>query len=445
MHAQKVDEQAAPARGEVARDGTGGDAHRPGEPLPRDRARPEAPRGVAAEDDRLDGLGALRLRRSDGGGRAPGGQGGRRGPPRLDLPRVGQVARGVGPRDERVVAGARRERAHRQPQGLERRARARRARARGAERRDRERQLLGLSQVEQERDLAVDEAEQEARWQRGGPGEGQEVGQDRAGVPEEVAVPAVAVLPGRAPGDPGQHEGGGARRQRRVGGGARERAAVVAGSQPPERELERPEVVHPRRQAVEVAADDVGLDRVEGSRGGGGAQQEGLRVRAQQAGDPGGEEEEAGEPGEVEVGRSLWRSTRERLDRREPALGEVRRQRERRDGRIVLEGQGLVGPVEILPSSPHALVAVLRAIVVLARGGRRAHRSPAYVAARPSTRRRALATQDPTPRPRRRPSKLALGDAFIAPPEWEQGGNETGRDDPRRERPGRAETPLLKR
>ena len=32
--------------------------------------------------------------------------------------------------------------------------------------------------------------------------------------------------------------------------------------------------------------------------------------------------------------------------------------------------------------------------------------------------------------------------AFIAPPEWQQGGNETGRDDPRRRPSAKAENPL---
>ena len=44
-----------------------------------------------------------------------------------------------------------------------------------------------------------------------------------------------------------------------------------------------------------------------------------------------------------------------------------------------------------------------------------------------------------------RASWEAADGPFIAPPGWEQGGNETGRDDPRRARPGLAEIPLRKR
>jgi hypothetical protein len=78
-----------------------------------------------------------------------------------------------------------------------------------------------------------------------------------------MAESALGVLPPRAPRDATDHE-----RDRRFGDprvdpGPRERAPVVAAAKLGEPELERREMMDTRRDAVEVAAHNVDLDRVQ--------------------------------------------------------------------------------------------------------------------------------------------------------------------------------------
>jgi len=80
-------------------------------------------------------------------------------------------------------------------------------------------------------------------------GHRQQVGHDRTRVPEQVAPATLAVLPGRPPGDPGEHQ---AQQRQAIAGSAAE-AARRPGSprlQPTQDQLGRLEAVHPGGQAA---------------------------------------------------------------------------------------------------------------------------------------------------------------------------------------------------
>ena len=239
------------------------------EAIERDgRARESAGR-AAARDDRLDGLrddgGRQRLERDIGAERAAFA--GRRGPggaPRLHR-RRGRERRGrVGLANQRIVdlvAGERQGREAEAGQGRCRRG----GPSAGAEREHGERRLVGLIDVEQARDVVVDESGDDVGRDAERGRDGKQIRDQRARVPEAVPVGARPVLPGVPPKGARQHEqdgsvghvrlvAGGARRdarggRRRGASAARSRAGRNDGRPRRDRRCRRTRRTHPRDRA----------------------------------------------------------------------------------------------------------------------------------------------------------------------------------------------------
>src|SRR5262249_59648572 len=95
---------------------------------------------------------------------------------------------------------------------------------------------------------------------------GEQVGQKRARVPEEVPEGARPVLPGVPPVDGGQDQGRGRIPDEIAPGGAgRERRALIARPQSAQREITRAEVVDAGLEPRDLPGDDVDLGLVEGA------------------------------------------------------------------------------------------------------------------------------------------------------------------------------------
>ena len=127
------------------------------------------------------------------------------------------------------------------------------------QRHDHERVLLGRADTKEVGHVVVDEAGEHPRRDARSLGDRQQVRQDGTGIPEEVSVPALPVLPGGAPWDPREHQGQRCAADAPVGGGPRQERPVVASAEPPQGELDRIEVVDASRQARQVATDHVDL------------------------------------------------------------------------------------------------------------------------------------------------------------------------------------------
>ena len=274
--------------------------------------------------------------------------------------------------DRRVVHLARRERQRRQAE-----RRGGRSRRRGwcpaAERDHAERHLARGVEVEEPVQLVVDEAEDHPGREVVGGGEREQVGEDRAAVPEAVAVGPRLVLPAVAPeraGEEDERRGGGGRRlpSRRADDGL----AVVAGAEPSQREVVRPEVVDARVEVGKRPAHEVEIDVVERARAGG-RPVEHLAARIGRAAEHARTEvEEAGERRAVEPwSRAGGRARVGDRGERGPRRGrDVARQGDRLEVRIDLERPRHDVPVEEVRACAHALERVLGALVVAARGGR---------------------------------------------------------------------------
>ena len=268
--------------------------------------------------------------------------------------------------DGGVVDLARGERQRREAE--RRRGRRRRGWRRAAPEREQAERHLALGvEVEQAVQLVVDEAEHDARGQIDGGGCCEEVGEQRAVVPEAVAVGARLVLPGVAPerARASDDDGGGghrrlARRRRHHG------RPVVAGAQAAQREVVRPEVVDARLEVGERPRDQVEVDVIERAGAGGGAEVD-LAARVGLAAEHARREvEEARERGPPE-GRAVAGSRApigERGERRARRGGEVLRQRDRLQVRVDLERPRHDRPLEAMARAVHALDRVLGAVVV---------------------------------------------------------------------------------
>src|SRR5262249_42843355 len=97
--------------------------------------------------------------------------------------------------------------------------------------------------------LVVDESGQDTRRKPERTGDNQQVGEHRAGVPEQVPVRTRLILPGVSPVDAGEQDGRRPARRRVVGGGRREPRADVAGARAGEREAAGTKWIEPGLEA----------------------------------------------------------------------------------------------------------------------------------------------------------------------------------------------------
>jgi hypothetical protein len=201
--------------------------------------------------------------------------------------------------------------------------------------------------------LFVDVADREA--DRGG--QGQDVRQDHAVVPKQVAVAALGVLPRGSPGDAGKGE-----HHRGPGNGRLSRSrsdkvtSVVAFPEAGEARTLRVEVVHAGGKPGEVGAAHVDLDRVQGPGGGVVAEVQDIAVAERlRVVDAGAEHEESGQGREVRA----WRGVEDgggpdRLHGRNDGGGYVLLQGDPLEVRVDLEGKGPVAPVKVVRALPDA-------------------------------------------------------------------------------------------
>ena len=178
-----------------------------------------------------------------------------------------------------------------------------------AERHKRESYLALRIDVEQAIHRLVNESAHYFGGQAEGGADGQQVGEQGAVVPAEVAVGAVLILPGVAPVGGGADDG-----QRGVGdgglggGGIDQDAAIVSGAQPAQAELGGGEVIDAGLKVGEIAADQVEFDLVERSGAGGGAKVNFAAGIFSVPGDAGREVEQLGDGFEIRCGSGLRRN-----------------------------------------------------------------------------------------------------------------------------------------
>ena len=233
-----------------------------------------------------------------------------------------------------------------------------------SQRHDHERVLLGRADTEEVGHFVVDEAAEHPRRDARSLGDREQVRQDGTGIPEEVSVPALPVLPGGAPRDPREHQGHRCAADAPVGGGPRQERPVVASAEPPQGELDRIEVVDASRQARQVATDHVDLDGVErAGRGGGPEEERPPTGHPRPARHPCREEQETGQLREPPRRRRDVHTAGEHLDRRRIPLRQVDRQGDRLEVRVVLQRDRHVGEVEEVPASADALDGVVGGVV----------------------------------------------------------------------------------
>src|SRR3989454_1651997 len=219
--------------------------------------------------------------------------------------------------------------------------------------------------------LAVRESRQHARGEPEAAGDGEEVGEHRPGVPEEVAVGARLVLPGVAPVDPGEQDGRGAARERVVTGSRCERLAKVAGAQAAKGKVTGTEVIEARVEPSDLTNGHIHLGLVERARRGRGAEEDLAPTRVGLLpGHAGGVVEER-----CELAQRECRAIRlpagdgsEGVDRRRVELA---RQRERRELRVDLERERLDVPLERVAAGADRRGRVCGPVVVLAGGQKR--------------------------------------------------------------------------
>ena len=121
-------------------------------------------------------------------------------------------------------------------------------------------------ETEQAIHRVVDESGVQAGSLAQGGGDGQEIGQHRSRVPEEMTIAARLVLPRVSPVDGGQHDGGGGSRDAVVCRALGEGRPYVAVAQPAQREIAGAEVIEPTGQSVHRAGRHVDLGLVERAR-----------------------------------------------------------------------------------------------------------------------------------------------------------------------------------
>src|SRR5213593_277197 len=219
--------------------------------------------------------------------------------------------------------------------------------------------------------LAVHESRQHARSEPETAGDGEEVGEHRPGVPEEVAVGARLVLPGVAPVDPGEQDGRGAAREGVVAGSRRERLANVAGAQAAKRKVTGTEVIETRVEARDLTKRHIHLGLVERARRGCSAEEDLSPTRVGLLpGHAGGVVEERRELAQRKCRAIRLRAGDggERVDRRRVELA---RQRERRELRVDLERERLDVPLERVAAGADRRGRVCGPVVVLAGGQKR--------------------------------------------------------------------------
>ena len=254
--------------------------------------------------------------------------------------------------DERVVDLGGREREGRVFHGLERRG-GRRGRGVGPERDQLQGGLARRVHAQQPIHLGVDESGQEARREPECTGDGEQVGEHRAGVPEEVPVRARLILPGVSPVDAGEQDGRRPARQRVVGRERRERSAHVTGAHAAKREVAGTEVIEPGLEPGDRAHHHVHLGLEERARRRGGAKEHlaAARVRLLPR-HARGIVEHRRELAEAELrrGRRGPGECGERVDRRRIDLA---RQRNRRKIRVDLERERLDVPLERVAARAH--------------------------------------------------------------------------------------------
>ena len=139
--------------------------------------------------------------------------------------------------------------------------------------------------------------------------DGQEIGQQGAVVPAEVAVGAVLILPGVAPVGGGADDCQRSVGDGRLGGrGIDQDAAIVTGPQPAQAELGGGEVIDAGLKVRKISADQVEFDLVERSSAGGGAKVNFTAGIFSVPGDASREVEQLGDGFEVRGGSGLRRN-----------------------------------------------------------------------------------------------------------------------------------------
>src|SRR2546426_5371152 len=234
-----------------------------------------------------------------------------------------------------------------------------------------ERDLASRVEPQQTVDLAVHESRQHARGEAEAAGDGEEVGEHRPGVPEEVAVGARLVLPSVAPVDSGEQDGRGAARDRVVARRRRERVANITGAQAAKGKVAGREVIEASVEPGDLTNRHVHLGLVERARRSRSAEENlsPTRVRLP-LGHAGGVVEDRRELAQHEC-----RATRRRAGDGGERFGrrgiELARQSERRDLRIDLERERLDVPLERVTAGAHRRGRVRGPVVVLAGGQKR--------------------------------------------------------------------------
>ncbi len=245
-----------------------------------------------------------------------------------------------------------------------------------AEREHGERCLAGLIDVEEARDVVVDESGDDVGRDAERGRDGKEVCEQGARVPEAMPVRARAVLPGVPPKRARQHDqDGSVGRVRLVSGRGDEKRAVVAGPERPQREVVRAEVMDARRETRDVAAHDVRIDVVERARACGGAIEDlaaGVCATPEHAR---AEVEQVRQEADIECAGRRGRDAGDRLERQVLRSRQVRRERDRVEVRVDLERDRLVLPVEGIRARVHTRGGMLAAFVVLAQRRHRDHRT----------------------------------------------------------------------
>ncbi len=197
-------------------------------------------------------------------------------------------------------------------------------------------------------DAGVHEAANHAGWQTQASGDGEQVGEQRAVVPAEMAVGAGLILPSVAPVGAGANDG-----ERGMGDGGfatgrfQQRAAMVSGPKTAQAELGGGEVIDAGIEVGETAANQIKLDFVERAGTSGGAKVEFSAGIFPFAGDARGEVEELGNG--LQIRRCVSLGGDGRGDGREggyAGLAHLAGQGHGLERRINLERQRLVVPVQ---------------------------------------------------------------------------------------------------
>ena len=360
---EEVLEQRAPRSGEVCGQGTGCHRKPPTQHVLANRVVCIAASGTPPHDDVLERAPTAR-REGDLTGRRRAQLRGRAAPPR-HLVGIGEDTRPVHRCQPGVVLRGGRERVDTVVDGggpIGRRGWSTSGTTR--QRHDHERVFLGRADGQEMGHVVVHEAGEHPRRDTHRLGDRQPVRQDGTGIPEEVAVPTLPVLPGGTPRDAREHQ-----HRRRVfdgpvGGGPRQERPVVAITKPTQGELDRIEMVDARRQARQVTTDHVDLYGVERAGRGRGPQEDRPPTdQPRPARHPCRKEQHTGQLPEPPRPRRGVHAAGKHLDRRRVPLREVNRQGDRLEARVVLQRERHVGEIEEVPARADAPDGVLGGVV----------------------------------------------------------------------------------